>query len=266
MGNYVSSNITNKKYGWRLDLPDHRDQIMKFPRIRNRAQHDLPLRVDLRDQMPVVYDQGKLGSCTAQALAAAYQFDEIKQGNKDNFIPSRLFIYYNERAMENDTLQDSGAAIRDGIKTINRQGVCPESEWPYDISKFTVKPDNKCYHDAVGHKSLSYYRLYQHSAQLKQALATGYPIICGISIFESFENKDVAKTGMIKLPKEGEKLIGGHALLIVGYDEEENYWIVRNSWGEDWGDKGYCYLPIEYLNKDKKLAADFWVIKRVSPQ
>lgn len=265
MGNYYStpSSPEYRKYGWKPDLPDHRDKIKKFPKLK-QARHDLPTSVDLRDDCPPIYNQGKLGSCTAQAIAAAYQYDELKQGNKDTFMPSRLFIYYNERATENTVGQDSGANIRDGIKSINLNGVCPEKEWEYDVAKFTMKPSEKCYQEAVGHKSLEYHRLIQFSAQLKQALKHGFPVVFGMSVFESFESDDVAKTGMVPMPENHEKLLGGHAVLLVGYDDEEGYWICRNSWGEEWGDKGYFYLPYEYLLKEKKLACDFWIVKKVS--
>jgi len=265
MGNIYSTQPAPeyRKFGWKPDLPDHRDKLMKFPRVKKDQENQILSKVDLRDNLPPIYDQDKLGSCTAQAIAAAYQYDEMKQGNKDEFIPSRLFIYYNERDAEHDADKDAGANIRDGIKSINSLGVCPESMWPYDISKFTVKPPKECYVNAVGHKSLEYHRLIQFSAQIKQALLAGFPVIFGISVFESFMSEDVEKTGMVPMPKNDEKLLGGHAVLLVGYDQEECYWICRNSWGEKWGDKGYFYLPYEFLLKEKKLASDFWVIKKI---
>src|ERR1700747_2514934 len=131
-----------KRYGWIPDIPDQRDYLYAAPPAFLRA---LPARIDLRKQCPPVYDQGQLGSCTANGIGAAIQFDRMKQQLKPDFIPSRLFIYYNERVMENTVNSDSGAAIRDGIKSVNKQGVCPETEWPYDIAKFTKKPPAACY-------------------------------------------------------------------------------------------------------------------------
>ena len=121
MGNQISyisslynSSHTYKKYGWRRDKLDIRDHTKKIPVF---ITHDHS--VDLRDKCPGIYNQCELGSCTANAIAAAYEFDEIKQNEELLFIPSRLFIYYNEREMEDTTNMDSGAEIRDGIKSIN---------------------------------------------------------------------------------------------------------------------------------------------------
>lgn len=204
------------------------------------------------------------GNCTGNAIAAAYQFDEMKQANSDNFVPSRLFIYYNERKMEGTTGSDSGAAIRDGIKTINTSGVCHETLWPYDITKFSIEPTQPCYLDAKTHKSLKYSRLKASRSQLKAALASGYPVVFGIVVYESMESPEVAKSGMVPMPSTGERPLGGHCILLVGYDDERQLWIFRNSWGESWGDKGYGYLPYKYLNSKLKLASDFWVVETVA--
>ena len=205
MGNYFSDNVNQNdiieitdqllgshtpynKYGWKPDLPDIRDLSIAFQENPHYSK-----TVDLRKQCPPIYDQGNLGSCTANAIAAAYQFDEMRQENSDSFMPSRLFIYYNERKMEGSTDTDSGANIRDGIKSINRQGVCHESIWPYDISKFAVEPDQVCYSDAKYHKSLIYHRVKHNCKQIRAALHNGYPVVFGISVYQSFENEEVAK-------------------------------------------------------------------------
>src|SRR5437016_11006671 len=124
---------TNKRYGWVPDLPDQRDQLYSAPVATLQT---LPPQMDLQPQCPPVYDQGQLGSCTANAIGAAIQFDRMKQNLSPNFVPSRLFIYYNERVMEGTVSTDSGAQIRDGIKSVAKQGACPEPDWPYDIAKF----------------------------------------------------------------------------------------------------------------------------------
>ena len=264
MGNYYSTTSPPKyqKFGWKPDLPDHRDKVLKFPRLKKNFSEQLPSKVDLRDEHPPIYNQGKLGSCTAHAIATAYQFCEKKEGNKENFMPSRLFIYYNERKVDDNLEKDAGGSIRDGIKSINCEGVCSESIWKYDITKFRENPPKECYQKAVGHQSLEYFRILQCSAQIKQALNSGYPIIFGMSVFDSFISDEVTQTGMIPMPKDDEKLLGGHAVLLVGYDDEESIWICRNSFGEEWGDKGHFYLPYEFLLKDKKFATDFWMIKK----
>ena len=246
-----------KRYGWIPDLPDHRDHVYSAP-ARMPA---LPDSVDLRPQCPPVYDQGELGSCTANAIAGALEFDRRKQQLPD-FVPSRLFIYYNERVMEHTVASDSGAQIRDGIKSVAKIGVCPESEWPYDISKFTAKPPAQCYTDAKLDRAVSYQRVQQSLTQMQGCLASGIPFVAGISVYESFESDSVAKTGMVPMPHPTEQLLGGHAILICGYDVIKGVFTFRNSWGDSWADKGYGYLPFDYL-LDKNLADDFWVIKTV---
>uniref|UniRef100_A0A6C0LZS7 Peptidase C1A papain C-terminal domain-containing protein n=1 Tax=viral metagenome TaxID=1070528 RepID=A0A6C0LZS7_9ZZZZ len=245
-------------YGWKKDLPDRRDYIM------SNIHTVIPNKIDLRVKCPNPYNQGKLGSCTANAIAFAYQFDELNQGEKSIFIPSRLFIYYNERYMEGTTDKDTGAAIRDGIKSINKIGVCPEKIWPYDIEKFTQKPDKKCYNIAKNHKSIEYHKVIQNEQSIKHILSEGFPIVFGFAVYESFESKEVAENGVVPLPKKDEKILGGHAVALVGYTtiNDIEYFIVRNSWGTEWGDKGYCYFPVNFIC-DSEYCDDFWVIKKI---
>jgi C1A family cysteine protease len=251
--------IKYKKYGWKKDLPDKRDHLFETNYL---LWVDKNLyKVDLREKCPNVYNQGELGSCTANALACAIQFDEMKQ-KLENSVPSRLFIYYNERDMEGNIDNDSGASLRDGVKSINKIGYCNENQWTYDIEKFSEKPPQECYEYAKKHKSLSYKKVQQDEIHLKSVLNMGFPIVFGISVYESFESETVAKTGIIPLPEKEERMLGGHAIVLVGYDEEKRQFIFRNSWGEDWGDKGYGYLPFEYVC-DKDLASDFWVVNKV---
>lgn len=147
-----------KWYGWVPDLPDARDHLYAAPVAIVRK---LPPKVDLRPKCPPPYDQDQLGSCTGNAIAGAIQFERKKQGLKPNFVPSRLFIYYNERVIERTVDSDNGAQIRDGIKTVSKQGVCPETDWPYTISKFAEKPTKKCYEDALKDRAVLYSRLVQ---------------------------------------------------------------------------------------------------------
>jgi C1A family cysteine protease len=204
-----------------------------------------------------------LGSCTANAIAAAIQFDLMRQKARPVFVPSRLFIYYNERVMENSVDSDSGAQIRDGVKSVARQGDCPETEWPYDIAKFREQPPKKCYADAIKHRVISYQRLTPLLNQLKGCLASGWPFVFGIAVYESFESPRVAKTGVVPMPQPKEQAIGGHAILAVGYDDSQDRFIVRNSWGPKWGMKGCFTLPYAYAT-DRGLASDFWTIRVVA--
>jgi C1A family cysteine protease len=244
-------------YGWKPDLPDHRDLLFAAPKPRK-----LPSKMDLRDQCPPVYDQGQLGSCTGNAIAGAFEFELIKQKAKD-FIPSRLFIYYNERVIENTVSSDSGAQIRDGFKSIGNLGVCPESEWPYVTNEFAVKPFQSCYVDALNYKAINYSRVARDLNQMKSCLASGYPFVIGFTVYDSFESTKVARTGILNMPLPAEKTVGGHAVLIVGYDDSEKRFIVRNSWGSDWGQKGYFTMPYDYL-LNPNLSDDFWTLRLVS--
>jgi C1A family cysteine protease len=246
-------------YGWVRDIPDQRDLLYAPPPAISAA---LPLKVDLRPQCPPVYDQGQLGSCTANAISGALQFLEGKEGAKAPVMPSRLFIYYNERALEGSTGSDSGAQIRDGIKTVAKQGFCPEAEWPYDIARFAQKPPANCYSDALKDRVSQYLRLAQALDPLLTCLASGYPFVLGFSVYESFESATVAQTGVANLPGPGEVLVGGHAVVAVGYDQSTQRFIVRNSWGTGWGMQGYFTMPFQYLT-DPFLSADFWTIRQV---
>jgi C1A family cysteine protease len=248
-----------KRYGWIPDFPDQRDFAYSAPQ---EILQTLPARVDLRPACPPVYDQGQLGSCTANAIAAAIEFDRKKQSLAD-FVPSRLFVYYNERAMEGTTGSDSGAQIRDGIKSVAQLGDCPETQWPYDIAQFAVKPPAGCYADALKDKAVLYKRLIQSLNQLKGCLASGYPVVCGFSVYESFESQQVAATGTAPMPGPGEKLLGGHAVMMVGYDDDQTRFILRNSWGTTWGMQGYFTLPYAYLTEEN-LSSDFWTIELIS--
>jgi C1A family cysteine protease len=222
----------------------------------------LPPSVDLRSACPPIVDQGELGSCTANAIAGALEFDQMKQKLVDVFPPSRLFIYYNERVIEGTVNEDSGAMIRDGIKTVSKEGAPHEPLWPYDISKFKVKPSAAAYKDGAKHPAILYQRLNQTVDQLKGCLASGFPFVFGFSVYESFETQVVAKTGKVPMPKPKEKQLGGHAVLAVGYDDAQRRFIVRNSWGVGWGLKGYFTIPYDYLT-NANLADDFWTIKQV---
>lgn len=254
----------NARYGWVPDRPDFRDRVA----APHPAHLTLPAKVDMRALCPPVYDQGQLGSCTANAIAAAMQFERHRQGIPDDFPPSRLFIYYNERAMEGSVASDSGAAIRDGIKSVAKLGDCPEYQWPYDTAKFADKPADICYANALKFRALDYWRVPRNLTQMRGCLAAGFPFVIGFSVYESFETDAVAKDGMVPMPKEGDSLMGGHAVLVVGYDDNMpvdhsghvGRFIVRNSWGPDWADGGYFYLPYAFLT-DPNLSDDFWTIK-----
>ena len=256
------------KFGWIPDKPDKRD------RLRVTAiPATLPSSIDLRKGFPAPYDQGELGSCTANAIAGALEFDQIKQKLKYEFTPSRLFIYYNERVIEGQVDYDAGAAIRDGIKSVNAQGACPESDWPYNISKFADKPTAVAYKDAKLHKALQYERVSIDPTSIKTVLATGFPVVFGFTVYQSFMTPTVANTGVMPVPDlSRESVEGGHAVVMAGYNDASWIdsttkrpmppgWIVRNSWGTSWGCGGYFVMP--YMYADPNLSDDYWHIDAV---
>jgi C1A family cysteine protease len=242
------------------DVPDHRDHLYAAPVVHLAK---LPSRADLRKVCPPVYDQGELGSCTANAIGAAIQFERRKQKLKPDFVPSRLFIYYNERTMEHTVASDAGAQIRDGIKSVGKLGDCPETEWPYNVANFAKKPPASCFKDAVAYKAVQYQRVPQVLNQMKGCLASGYPFVFGFSVYTEFESDTVARTGALNMPAPKEKLLGGHAVLAVGYDDSTQRFLVRNSWGNKWGLKGYFTMPYAYVT-DSNLADDLWTIRLVA--
>ena len=245
----------NQWYGWVPDRPDQRDKL--YSAIA-KPPKKLPASVDLRAGCSLVEDQGQLGSCTANALVGNLEFLEKKAGKPVADL-SRLFVYYNERDMEGTVNDDAGAMIRDGVKSLVNLGVCAEANWPYDIGEFAVKPPAACYKEALQHEVLSYHRILTLQ-QMKQCLAEGYPFVFGFSVYESFESPAMAKSGKLNLPKPSEKCLGGHAIMAAGYDDATKRFLIRNSWGTDWGMKGYFTMPYDYA-ANNNLADDFWTLR-----
>ena len=240
-------------YGWVPDLPDGRDYL--YSAIRPVVK--LPKKVDLRETCSEVEQQGKLGSCTAQALAGNIEFlDRMMDGEYTDV--SRLFIYYNERVIEDTVDYDAGATLRNGIKTLKNEGACHEKTWPYAISRFNKKPPENCYAEAKRHLIVSYHRL-NILFEMFTCLAEGYPFVFGFAVYESFESPRVKRTGIVNMPKKDEIMMGGHAVMAIGYDQSEKRFLVRNSWGRKWGMSGYFTMPFKYL---ETLADDFWTIRR----
>jgi len=284
----------NVWYGWVHDRPDQRDKL--YAAIA-APPTTLPSKVDLRERCSPVENQGQFGSCTGNALVGNLEFLEKKAGHHLTNL-SRLFIYYNERAMECTIGEDAGAMIRDGVKSLVKLDVCTEKLWPYRIARFTKKPSSACYKQARDHQITSYHRVIGLQ-QMKQCLAEGYPFVFGFSVYESFESPQVAKAGQLNLtfpvarygvglsfrevfgiefcdtpqlaagsfilPKPSEKQVGGHAVLAVGYDEQTERMLVRNSWGADWGIEGYFTMPYDYISNDN-LADDFWTLRALEDE
>jgi C1A family cysteine protease len=243
----------NKGYGWKPSLPS-----IKHPLFSARVDAAaLPPLVDLRPHCPAVYDQGQLGSCTGNGWAGAVEFLLMKQGLPD-FTPSRLFIYYNERMLDNDVSQDAGASISDGAHVVSTQGCPHEALWPYDITAFADQAPPNVYQDGLQHLALQVQQVDQDLTAMKEVLADGLPIVIGFTVYESFESDEVTRTGIVPMPGYHEQVVGGHCVVIVGYDDSQSRFIVRNSWGAGWGLQGYCLMPYAYLT-NSRLSSDFWM-------
>lgn len=247
------------KFGWRPDKPDHRDR--KFS-----LQHLAPIQsvyLASKYKLCLPYDQGSLGSCTANGIAFLAQFDLLNKHDNVQiapFRPSRLFIYYYERSLEGTIDTDAGAEIRDGIKVIASNGIPSEDVWPYDINQFAVKPSNLAISYANHLNSLTYESVDNTNKQLiVNALIKGYPVVFGMTVYDSFMTDKVAATGIVPMPALSESVQGGHCMVIVGYRKEDDTFIVRNSWGTSWGQQGYCRIPASYLTNND-LSTDFWVV------
>jgi C1A family cysteine protease len=245
----------SKRFGWRRQLPDHRDFLYSAP---FKLLETLPPTFDLAAEMPPIYDQLQTNSCTGNSSGSLVEHRVLLQGEPD-LKPSRLFIYYNGRDIEGDADQDNGAEIRDVMKSINKVGVCDESIWPFDLTMVVARPSNEAFNDAQLHHSIQYSAVQQTPMQIKAAIFDHNPIVFGFAVFESIDSVEVARTGIVPMPRLNEQCIGGHAVVIVGYDDTTQLFKIRNSWGVSHGDKGHLYLPYSYV-LDQNLSSDFWVL------
>ena len=247
--------FTIPKYHWVKDKVDKRDHIYQ---LTNTEQSNI---VDLRQYCSSIEDQGNLGSCTGNAIAGAIELLHKRQNRTLDI--SRLFIYYYERLLIGTVNYDSGAYIRDGIKACYTYGAPTENLWPYNISKFRTAPPKTALIDAAKRKVTSYQRATDFNAVI-DAITSGYPVTIGFNVYSSFDSPVVARTGIMPYPNtKKERLLGGHAVLLVGYNKNNNTFIARNSWGTNWGDNGYFYMPFQVI-QNTSMSSDFWVIKSIS--
>jgi C1A family cysteine protease len=252
----VESRFSSYMFNVKKDKADSRDYIFKAFPLRGA-----PKSVDLRKYCGLVEDQGALGSCTAQATSSAMEM-LLSKLNKSVEV-SRLFIYYNTRLLEGTVNQDSGAYLRDAVKAANKWGAAEEKLWPYNARKYAVKPDLASYGDANKYKLTTYSRCLNLQA-VKNSLALGNPVVAGLLLFSSFLSKYTETTGIVAYPNvKREYLLGGHAVVIVGYDDATQRVIAKNSWGPGWGDRGYMYIPYPFMD-NPTLAQDMWSISGIT--
>ena len=254
--NPPESNINIPKFHWVPDKLDKRDYIYQL------SSNNPPASVDLRNYATPVEDQGQLGSCTGHAIAEAIEILNKKNGKSTEV--SRMFIYYYERLLEGTVNYDSGAYIRDGIKATYTYGAPLETFWPYNVSKFRASPSSAAINDAARRKVTLYERAMDFNACIN-SLANGYPVIVGFTVYSSFVSGNWYRTtaNMPYPNTRSESVLGGHAVLLVGYNNNTQRFIVKNSWGPGWGDKGYFYMPYQVI-QNTSMSGDFWVIKNVN--
>lgn len=261
--------IPEQIFGWAADPYDPRDEQYKFaPAVHAPEQQIKPVVYQIT---PRVKNQLQEGSCVFHAATEAMEAVEILtlgQQQRPRLAPQ--FAYYHYREVEGDITVDGGANVRAAMKLLARDGVCTEALWPYSLDNFKTKPSEAAYQDAPNHKIATYRAVDQDLADILIALSAGFPVVCGISCFESLKSDKVAQSGLVPMPGLREKFIGGHGILVHGHDVHRRLFICQNSWGTDWGcqpptypERGHFYLPFDYLTAGG-LASSFWTIDLVT--
>jgi C1A family cysteine protease len=239
-------------YGWRRPLPG-----LTYPEADTTQLQILP-EVDPRPHMPPVFDQGELGSCTANATAACFQYDSIVAG-KDCGELSRLWVYYFERAIERTLGQGDVGAMGHDAFTVAEHGIPDEKLWPYDINRFEDKPPDMARAYRLDKSRVR--AVPQSEGAFKRVLSNKQTIAIGFTVYESFEDL-WHEAGVMPVPQPGEGVLGGHEVLVVGYlKASPDHALVRNSWGAGWGLGGYFFMPWAVL-LNSNMASDFRSVKR----
>lgn len=252
----------NRGMGWIRDRPDPRDFKLHVPL---HVMATLPPSADLQPQCTPVCDQDGAGACTGAMLKGCLEFLEKKQADLNAQPLSMLFSYWCARDLEHSTGWDAGASIRDVVKGAARWGYTEEAKWPFFTSSVTSRPGTAAYNDARKSRIQRYERVFQTADQLKAVLASGLPICFGFSCLTSMFTHVVEQSGIISMPQPGDRVEGGHAVLLVAYDDSIRLFKFKNSWSPGWGRQGYGSMHYDYLlNPD--LASDFWVVRLVPPE
>jgi C1A family cysteine protease len=264
-----SSGNVQRKYTLKFSTAPHNHPLLKYENSHNRIV--LPVEVDMRPECPPVYDQLNIGSCASQACGAAAAYILKNQPSSIKFTPSALFLYYNTRVKEESVDLDSGTTIEGVVWSLAKHGVAPEADMPYidDKIAFRMPPSKIAYANALQYMNLdnlSLSRVSQDAYTIKSILANRIPIICGLQIYSSFESLQVMSTGIIPIPNTKiEKYLGGHAVMLTGYNTSKGVFYGRNSWGIHWGQSGYFEIPESFI-LNSKLADDFWKIEKIGPK
>lgn len=242
-------------------IPDHPD-VNDFRYSAPRYLVGLPSLTDMRSKLPPSWDQGRIGSCGPHGLSAAIVHSQRHQMLDDD-MPSRLFLYYATREAQDTVGQDSGVSIRTMLKVAAKTGYCEEQLWPYRIEKFRERPYAVCYADGQRRKITDYARVASDPEQIRGALASGHLLVIGFSVYSSYETDETARTGLVPLPRRGERQLGGHCVAIVGYDDSQRVYHFRQSYGTGWGINGYGHFPYDFIH-NPALTPDIWVINTVT--
>jgi len=262
----------NSRYLLVRDIPDPNDYL--YPPDSERVRKRVPERVDLRRLCPPVQDQGRLGTCTAHAVAAAVHY-EHRLHKKRAIRPSRLFIYYNERPIAHEKRLKPTVNLRDALKVVAKHGACPEALHPYSEQPRAIirKPLPHAYKAAAKHRIAEYYRISHQSRTpqeflhlLKSCLADRHPFVFGFRMHPSFKPPITYgwEGGIMPIPrKRNDRGHGGHAVMAVGYDDRKQAVLARNSWGKEFGIKGYFWVPYSLIS-DSGFAHDFWTIRGIA--
>lgn len=277
----VGSTIEGRRgLGWLPDYPDLRDytshseavaSLLEKTAVPKLGAERTPAKIDLREWCSPVEDQGQIGSCTAQAGVGMLEYFERKLHGK-HLDASRRFLYKVTRSLAR-LEGDSGAFLRSTIGAMTLFGVPPEGYWPYSEAEFDEEPPAFCYAFAQNYQAVKYYRLDPPGTErpellpsIKSHLASQLPAMFGFTVYGSIA--EAGKDGRIPFPARGDKVEGGHAVMAVGYDdtvkipnrdgETQGAILIRNSWGDGWGEQGYGWLPYEYVLQG--LADDWWVL------
>ena len=249
-------------YGCKRDKYDPRDFCCAPPPPHLAAA--LPPSVDLvLATMPPVRDQGQTNSCTGQSSSEAHYFCQLRLDPAHAVRPSALFAYYNGRVLDGDADQDNGAQIRDVVKAMVANGDAADTIWPFDAANVLQEPPPAAFADGANRQLQSYFRLLNSILGLKKCLADGFPFIFGMAVYDSFETDMVAASGVAPMPDPSkEQMLGLHAVLAVGYDDDQQAFKVRNSWGAGWGQDGHVWLPYAFL-ANPQFTSDIWTIRLV---